>query len=85
MMEVCEMKYLGEYNNPLHPFVPESIEKKHTKLKTKVKTYKVMVMPCIWSRNLLLQSKVKFQTEWNSIQTTQDHFRKKLAEQNLTC
>ena len=43
------MKYLGEFNNRLHHFPSYTREygKKHIKLTTKIKTYKIIVIPCI--------------------------------------
>ena len=83
------MKYLGEFNNRLHHFPSYTREygKKAHKIKDKDKDLQDNghAMYTIWSRNLELQSKTNFQTKWNSIQTTQDHFGQKLAEQNLTC
>ena len=79
------MKYLGEYNNPLHLFPSYTrVWKKKSKDKDKDLQDNNHAIYTIWSRNLELQLKTNLQAKWNSTQITQDNFLQKLARQNLT-
>ena len=62
-------------------------EKKAHTIKDKDKDFQDNghAMYTICGRNVESQLRTNCQPKWNSIQTTQDHFRQKLVQQNLTC